>query len=118
MDGPWKESFSLRNARTAVESWQHCHFMGTITEALFQFQFFLTDLKLYQNCPNSGILARFPYLSKFSLCASNRQSFPLLFGASRLVQIFCLMEKGILKALGPTRVVTPLSGSSSKLLTG
>lgn len=49
------------------------------------------------------------YLSSLSLCASILQSAPLGQGASRLLQIFCLMRYGIWKALGPARAVALLS---------
>lgn len=51
------------------------------------------------------------HLSRWSLCASNLQSLPLVCGASRLPHNFCLMDKGMRKALGPTKVVMLLAGS-------
>lgn len=52
-------------------------------------------------------------LSRLSLWASILQSLdPLVWGASRLPQSFCLMERGMRKALGPTKVVMLLAGSS------
>lgn len=49
-----------------------------------------------------------------SFCARSLQSFPLAFGASKLLQIFCRMVKGILKAYGPNWVVTLLPGCEQK----
>lgn len=49
------------------------------------------------------------YFSSLSLCANILQSAPLGQGASRLLQIFCLMRYGIWKALGPARAVALLS---------
>lgn len=51
------------------------------------------------------------HLSRLSLWASILQSLPLVCGASRLPQSFCLMDKGMRKALGPTKVVILLAGS-------
>lgn len=51
------------------------------------------------------------HLSRLSLWASILQSLPLVCGASRLPHNFCLMDKGIRKALGPTKVVMLLAGS-------
>lgn len=52
------------------------------------------------------------HLSRLSLWANILQSFPLVCGASRLPHNFCRMETGMRKALGPTRVVMLLAGSS------
>lgn len=57
------------------------------------------------------------YLSSLSLCASILQSAPLGQGASRLLQIFCLMRYGIWKALGPARAVALLSISINSVST-
>lgn len=51
------------------------------------------------------------HLSRLSLWASILQSLPLVCGASKLPQSFCLMDKGMRKALGPTKVVILLAGS-------
>lgn len=51
------------------------------------------------------------HLSRLSLWASILQSLPLVCGASRLPHSFCLMDKGMRKALGPTKVVILLAGS-------
>lgn len=52
------------------------------------------------------------HLSRFSLWASILQSCPLVCGASRLLQSFCRMGGGMLKAPGPVMVVMVLAGSS------
>lgn len=52
------------------------------------------------------------HLSRLSLWASILQSFPLVWGASRLPHSFCRMERGMRKAFGPTSVVMLLAGSS------
>ena len=51
------------------------------------------------------------YLSRLSLWANILQSLPLVCGASRLPHSFCLMDRGMRKALGPTKVVMLLAGS-------
>lgn len=55
--------------------------------------------------------ARACHLSRLSLWASILQSLPLVCGASRLPHSFCLMDRGMRKALGPTKVVILLAGS-------
>lgn len=51
------------------------------------------------------------HLSRLSLWASILQSLPLVCGASRLPHSFCLMDNGMRKAFGPTKVVMLLAGS-------
>lgn len=51
------------------------------------------------------------HLSRLSLWASILQSLPLVCGASRLPHSFCLMDRGMRKAFGPTKVVMLLAGS-------
>lgn len=50
-----------------------------------------------------------------SFCAKRRQSLPRELGASRLLQIFWRMDSGILKAYGPSWVVTVLPGAEQKV---
>lgn len=73
----------------------------------------LANSLLHLQIINSFLFCFSTHLSRLSLWASILQSFPLVWGASRLPHSFCRMETGMRNAFGPTSVVMLLAGSSS-----
>lgn len=56
------------------------------------------------------------YLLMLFFCANICQSLPLALGVSKVAQIRCLMEYGILKALGPVCAGKVLSSCAKKVM--